>query len=171
MIRTSFILLLSVIPIIFANKTYANEANQTATDFNEYGGFFSNGFLFAKDDISGLGFSLGGYLKRQRRVLYTLKYTFYHDFSYVIGIQERDYLDELALLYGRKWKGIWLSAGAGVVDSSEYNSLAEIRTDYKEIGLAYSVLWISSLKWLDLEISGNLNQENSYSYFSLGIRF
>jgi len=180
----------ALLPVLAANPASAQDAMQYRSD-SQIGGYFSTGLYEGGEDAFGLGFSLGG-LVENGSTLYTVRGTFFVDFfdsltssdcrrkeinSYpVLACENSDddvgMISEYALLYGKNWKSLWFSGGAGYIKGENVGNLLDADGEnFSAVGFAYSILWNKDLKGYGLELSGNLNSDNNFAMLSGRLSF
>lgn len=172
-------LVFTAIPSIATAEVDSDAAADT-TVFAPYigAGFYNGG------EASGIGYSVGLTLKKSN-TLYTLRDIWFFDYLEIVGecsvevateldpVCEDDKkiatINEIALLYGKKWKALGISGGVGYLNGKNVGMrFSDDKNDFKAIGFAYSVVWYRLIGWIyaDIEASGNVNSENSFFYVS-----
>ncbi|MGD8568548.1 MAG: hypothetical protein PVJ39_10700 [Gammaproteobacteria bacterium] len=165
------VLIAAVIPFGCPNESFAVE-DDLQTNPKKYGFFLSNGILGStNDDAAGAGLSLGINFQQQHKVRYTVRYSRYFDIFSGFFSDHMGLLNEVSLLYGRKWKSLWLSAGIGHISGGVYDDITDERSHVSTTGLAYSLLWNIYGGWVGYELSGILSSEDSYTAFSVHFSF
>lgn len=166
-----WVLIAAAISFICPDESLAVE-ERLQTDPKRYGFFLSEGFLGStNDNAAGVGLSLGITFDRQHNIRYTARYSIYWGIFSGLFSDKMGMLNEVSLLYGTKWKSLWLSAGLGHMSGDVYDDVSEERSRVSTTGLAYDILWEASGEWADYELSGILSSEDSFTMFSGRISF